>query len=211
MEEKDVIYSRLCDALEGEGCPICTLTKEVVNNYVKSLLYEYVNDSHTAERIIKGGGFCNLHSWLLYSYQEVLGTAIIYKRLVGHYIKHMNSPLNSEVSCLVCNVETDAIKRYIQAFLKYLQNDAFYQKYMVSDGLCYPHLKMCINLANNDQTKKALIELERQRLEELSFQLSEIIRKSDYRFQNELKGEEYRARYKAIEKLVGKKRGVSSL
>ena len=206
MKEKDVLYSKLCDALEGEGCPICTLTKEVVHSYVKSLLYEYVNDSHTAERIVKSGGFCNLHSWLLYSYQEVLGTAIIYKRLVDHHIKYIGNPLDPEISCPVCSVEADASKRYVEAFLKYLQEDAFYQKYIASDGLCYPHLKMCINLANNEETKKFLIELEKQRLEKLSFDLSEIIRKSDYRFQNEPRGKEYRARYKAIEKLVGKKK-----
>lgn len=75
-----------------------------------------------------------------------------------------------------------------------------------SDGLCLPHFRQALTQVRDEAVFEALLEAQRAIWERLADHLSEIIRKSDYRFQDEVRGEESGASLRAIAALSGARR-----
>lgn len=87
-----LLHIILKEALKSDGCPICTLSASVMNNYFYWLLYENVNALHIRKRLIESGGYCNAHARLLYQterreWADSMGTAIIYHDLIEDAIQ----------------------------------------------------------------------------------------------------------------------------
>ena len=75
--------------------------------------------------------------------------------------------------------------------------------YESSDGLCLPHFRQALARVRDERVFEALINVQRVVWERLVSHLSEFIRKSDYRFQDESWGEERDAWLRAIAALTG--------
>ena len=75
--------------------------------------------------------------------------------------------------------------------------------YESSDGLCLPHFRQALAWVRDERVFEALINVQRVVWERLVSHLSEFIRKSDYRFQDESWGEERDAWLRAIAALAG--------
>lgn len=81
--------------------------------------------------------------------------------------------------------------------------------YQSSDGLCLPHFRQALARVRGEAVFDALVNAQRAIWERLVGHLSEIIRKSDYRFRDEPRGEESGASLRAIAALSGARRGQS--
>ena len=77
-------------------------------------------------------------------------------------------------------------------------------EYTGSSGLCLPHLERALRSAPR-QAYCFLVEAESEKLNRLLGELSEIIRKNDYRFREEPWGAERDAWMRATGKLKGEK------
>lgn len=75
--------------------------------------------------------------------------------------------------------------------------------YQSSDGLCLPHFRYAVHRAHSQEILDALLRTQLTIWHRLVQQLSEVIRKHDYRFQAEAWGEEAGAWLTAIAALVG--------
>lgn len=73
-------------ALKEPGCPICRLRADAELRYIRSLLWEFVNDPLTRSRFIASLGYCREHTWQVgllekEKFGSSLGTAILYEHL----------------------------------------------------------------------------------------------------------------------------------
>lgn len=204
MSIKSNTYYELLDAMKGRGCPVCLLLEMYSDRYIDSLLYESVNNISLRAKLITSGGFCIEHSkkLLRFGYKGYsLGISIIYRDLVDTYYKTLNTQgtLPSDRRCLVCEVLEDAENRLIEELIRSMKDYEFYQAYRSSNGICMSHLSRVLRLSKDREVNEIFLELTASKLKELSDQLSEFIRKQDYRFKEEPIGIEADSWIRAIE------------
>jgi len=108
-------------------------------------------------------------------------------------------------ACPACKRHTLAEERYIQDLRQALLDDAFMEQLSASSGLCLEHFRLANELrqtAVHGDWQQRLQQAQLTCLERLDTQLGELIRKHDYRFQDEEKGPEMHA-WKQAAALVG--------
>jgi len=115
--------------------------------------------------------------------------------------------LTPQQPCPVC-VEAEKMERiYLSSLIEnLLGEEGLLATFQASEGLCLPHLRQAMTQVRDETVFKALVNAQRTIWERLTDQLSEIIRKADYRFQHEARGEESGASLRAIAALVGTRR-----
>ena len=94
---------------------------------------------------------------------------------------------------------------YLETFVDHLTEPDFADAYARSAGLCLPHLRQALGFMKNPHTFEVLRKMEAERLHQLERELTEFIRKHDYRFADESYGEERDAWLRSLEKISGKK------
>jgi len=83
------------------------------------------------------------------------------------------------------------------------------QAYQASDGVCLPHLRELLLLAQTPEVTQFLLDEERGHWERLQAELQEYCRKHDYRFRHEPCGAERDSWRRAARKLAGAVEGES--
>jgi hypothetical protein len=91
-----LIFSDLKGSLQKPGCPICRLKMEAEERYLRSLLWEHVNDGDARARILRGLGFCPKHTWQagaleVEGFGDAMGNSIIYLHLLEVVQKRLAS------------------------------------------------------------------------------------------------------------------------
>lgn len=217
-------YYDLLDACRQDGCPICRLALDAVRRYLDSMNYDSVNDPGFQALTDAAGGFCNQHAAQWLRQANVLGTAMIYKRVLdrltpalrglrferngtflGGLLAHDDEldrlrPTGACPACLhLADVEHIALTTLVGAL-----NDAeMREAYERSDSLCWPHLVMALRAAPDADAFAFLRDraLVMQRI--LGDQLAEVIRKHDYRFRDEPAGAEKGSVQRAVHSISG--------
>jgi hypothetical protein len=115
--------------------------------------------------------------------------------------------LSARQRCPAC-VEAEKMESVFLSTLteNLLGEDGLLADFESSNGLCLPHFRQALTRVRDEAIFEALVEVQRTIWERLVGQLSEIIRKADYRFQNESPGKESGASLRAIAALVGARR-----
>jgi hypothetical protein len=86
-----------------------------------------------------------------------------------------------------------------------VEEESFRSLYKQSGGFCIPHFKAALKVAQREDAVRILIEAQSTVLTRLAGELSEYLRKHDYRFSHEPYGPEADVVVRATEILVGKK------
>jgi hypothetical protein len=112
--------------------------------------------------------------------------------------------LEPKASCPAC-VWTDKMEAiYLDTLLHNLTDkDSLRADYEASEGLCLPHFRQALARVRKEAVYDALVGAQRSAWERLIAQLSESIRKSDYRHLDEAWGDEAGAWLRGIAALVG--------
>lgn len=167
------IFYELKTALSQPGCPLCKLEKDAERRYFDTLFYELVNDPATRQKILRGGGFCPTHTALIFEERNsILGIAIIYRDLLGHYFDDENTLL----FCPLCQ----ALKEKEQHLLTILRERWTELKPLWGERafFCTRHLQ---TLQKGDTLKEEIVALTRKSLHTIQQHLSALIEKFDYR------------------------------
>jgi hypothetical protein len=211
----------LMEACSQTGCPVCIVVQVSVERYFSGLFYESILDPIIRRRLRTSLGVCQKHARLVLDegLSDALGLAIVYEDLVGVVlesnptgttsIKNLKKDalhsLEPAKPCPGCLQEKESTQRVIAALTDSLLKAEFRQVFENSDGLCLPHLHAAITHTSNRQILLGLLDVQMEKMTELRHQLSEFIRKNDYRFRNEAFGKERDAYRRAIEMIVGMK------
>ncbi len=214
-------YHRVLDALARQGCPICLLRDEVVQRYLDSLLYERVNDVGLRQRLLGSRGFCPEHAWALVRSGDSLATAILYKDQIAKALQDVQRaarPVRAgrprglggvpDTPCPACEISDEAQARYVSMLVRHLHDPEMRAAAERSVFLCLPHLTDALAATRSVEQARTLLDLTETKLTHLHAELAELIRKRDYRFRQEPRGEEQTSWFRAVGQMVGWRRAA---
>ncbi len=119
------------------------------------------------------------------------------KRLVSKAVERWKGQLLRKISpkreCHICESLRESEEAYIGWLVKGIEKEEFKDKYMESDGLCLPHLRMALRVAGSRETLEVLVGKALSKLEGLDSLLGEYIRKHAWEFRDEKKFKEEQA------------------
>ena len=214
MSIKNITYLDLIEACQKLGCLACTLTQEMVESYIRMLFHEHINDPPSREKLRHSQGLCYQHVWLAIDGQlgNALGVAIVSNDVIGKLLQDLNeikfennrltkirkllktgnnpSFLTPEKDCPVCLHQKLVEERVLKTLVATVQRQELTTAIRESDGICLPHLRQSLEIDASVQSHQLLLDLARDRWEKLADELSEFIRKNDYRFSKEGFGSE---------------------
>jgi hypothetical protein len=181
------------ETLRKPYCVICKLAHESARDYLAGVLGDGVNDPKVRDDWRRRGGLCARH-WRTWRGLEspALSSAIMAQDLLGSYLAR-GFPKGS--GCRACQAEEEAEGRYLQALQSLAEAKV---KGALKEGrglMCFRHLGAL--------PEGALKEALKGRLEEIHGELAEFIRKNDYRFSAEPKGNERDSWLRALRALGG--------
>ena len=110
--------------------------------------------------------------------------------------------------CPVCEHRDETTRRVMSVFVEELENPQMGNALEASDGLCLPHLRMTLEHVKEVSACDTLINIHRAKLESLSVELGEFIRKNDYQAIKEGFGREGDAWLRAVGMIMGSKKEV---
>jgi hypothetical protein len=119
--------------------------------------------------------------------------------------QQLANALDRTKSCPACRIEEDTLDRIISSLVAALREPNFIIGFRESGGLCLPHLKRLLPMLDRKQQTNVLNH-QCARLESLKGELAEFIRKSDYRFRDEVIGSEGDSYKRAADMVKGKHR-----
>jgi hypothetical protein len=220
----------LRDAFAGDGCAICALTQAAVDRYFANLNYEAAGDRGVRAHLRQTLGFCRPHSHRWLAASHVLATAVIYAEVLDQTRNELRAlsfrrsgprlpsllrarggdsggaagmPPRASAPCPACVVHADSEKMLLGTLLSGFGDPAFRDAFARSPGLCLAHLRPALARAPDENTFTALRDAALAHEETLLAHLLEVIRKHDYRFNEELAGEERGAGPRAIRHVAG--------
>ncbi len=202
MTKKDHLYSELLDACGKSGCPVCHLSLAFTRDYLERTMYEGVNDPGVRAALREARGYCNPHAWLLTEgHGVVLGTAIIQRdiletvvgitdiaprgRPVRRHAAEILERLQPAGRCPACVHQRQFEDRAIHTLLKYLGDEQLATTLEETSGLCLAHFSRALELVEDSDQLKGLQRFQQEALQGLCEELTELIRKHDYRYADE--------------------------
>lgn len=230
--DRNKTHFDLRDAFGGDGCPVCALALASVEQYFAGLNYEAAGDRGVRARLRQSLGFCTPHAHRWLAVAHVLATATIYAEVLAQTRDELRSltfrrsgprfpsfrrprdgttapaerddlPQRTTASCPACIVLADSDRMLIATLLAGLGDAEFSAAFAASQGLCLPHLRRALAQAPNETSFALLRDAAVAQEEGLLGHLREVIRKHDYRFTEELAGDERGAGERAIRHVVG--------
>ena len=209
-------YYHLLEACKKPGCPICRLSNDGVQRYLKSMFPERVNDIEIRAQLRNNLGYCSAHAEILLSTRiaDLLGGSIIYDDILNIILKDLPGTLQakkrrdksrpSRDGCPACEREVEITGNLISELIKSLSDEKLREALQASDGLCFPHLRQLFSQIKNRDKVNFLLELTREHLETYRADIQEAIRKHDHEFQDEkISPEEASAWQKVMELVSG--------
>lgn len=207
-------FQALLNACSREGCIICRLAYESTQRYLDNWKYELFTDVELRMELRRTQGFCNTHTWQLATMGATIQLAQAYREIVSDAIEQIQRGGTGTVGggllqrifeskrgesennqCPACRQKAQAEERYVQGLRQALLNEEFYRSFTQSQGLCLDHFRLTIELKTTDNSTASewLSRLRKAQLaclQKLDEQLGELIRKHDYRFKDEERGQE---------------------
>jgi hypothetical protein len=226
MSLTNITYLDLIEACGEPGCLVCTLMEKVVAGYIRMWFHEHINDPPSRDKLRFSQGLCYEHIWLAIdtNLSNALGVAIISHDVLGKLLQDLEkvrispkrfnlidkivgaSPdeeiLLPEKCCPVCLHEVEMLERILRTLAESIQKPKLIDAIRSSDGICLPHLRGAVARSTSSEAAQ-LLELIQARWEQLQGELSEFIRKNDYRFSKEGFGDERNSWLRATAALTG--------
>jgi hypothetical protein len=230
----------LLGAFASPGCPICELIQRDSKRHLDTLYYERTMDPGLRAALRRSIGFCNYHAWQSTEIQNVgLSIGVIYEDLLdvqrrdlseiirdlkgknrGRLFHFWKRPSYDEsvhhrvfapdAPCPVCSFDAQFTVYYLREMIRSISEQEFEEGYRSSSGLCIPHMQMLIGTFWDHPNLPAILELQSSKLDALSKELKEFIRKHDYRFKDEPRGTEFDSWRRAVEQFAGKRASFSN-
>jgi hypothetical protein len=210
--------------LQEPGCPVCHGAHHAAWRFLDSLLWEYVNDASIRARLRATRGFCREHAMmaLTVASQQAAGSgvAILYEDFLRHAREDALAAIGPEQRrrrrrqirtaerCMACTSAEQVADNYLDV-LAFAEegSDPWKRIREPLRGLCLPHLAFGLRRQRSDEGAARLVEIYLHGEGELRHDLSEFIRKQDYRYRPEgLTDEQSSSWRRAVFRVVGQPR-----
>jgi hypothetical protein len=125
---------------------------------------------------------------------------------VRNKIEHILSVLTPHKRCPVCEHRDETTQRVVSVLVEELNKPNMADALESSDGLCFPHLSLTLQRVKDVAVFETLLTIHREKLENLSAELGEFIRKNEYQVAQEGFGIEGNAWLRAVSMIVGNRK-----
>jgi hypothetical protein len=166
--------------LNATGCLLCTYERHQARRYLLGIANDGINDPPLRIRLRNKGGFCGRHTEEFIEQARVLSSAILLEAMLSHRLERARfgkRPVT--VKCEACEVELKT-RDNVAKSIKRSRDDVALLEFLFQGEVCVGHLELIC---------QQLPEPSRHRFIDKHFQLmqnlSEVIRKHDYRFVSE--------------------------
>ncbi len=204
-------YQVLLEACKQTGCVLCRLAHESTYRYLDAWKYELFTDVDLQKELRRSKGFCHTHTWQLAHMGASLQLAQNYRSILSdtreqlqeaeaasggmlqRFFESRQEPKEPQASCPACRQQKQAEVHLVHTLRHALLDSEFYTVFSNSSGLCLGHLHLASELKLSDTPGNWLSQLRKGQiacLQRLDQQLGEMIRKHDYRFKDEERGDE---------------------
>jgi hypothetical protein len=228
-----LVEIELKEAFPRSGCALCRIGEDAVRRYLRFFLHEQVNDAASRLRLIAARGFCRRHAWHFVRFEartldDALSTAVVSEGLIESFrsllaaapaaagarrmrrqnqrrLQGLTEALTPTAECPACDEQRRAEDYAGSVLLAILEDPAWRERVMQSDGVCLRHLGAVIAGAEVKaiDTVDWLVADYVRRFHALLGELTEYMRKHDYRFSDEPYGSEADAPVRAMALLAG--------
>lgn len=229
----DVPYSRegdaLFQALERPGCPVCTVRRDALQRAMDYWQYEGFSDADDRERLVRSQGFCAHHTWQLARMPASFQLALVYQSTLPELIRKLKQRREQLVPaprgvrrwlrsrwwrdhrrqsaaappCPLCRKQQELDERLTTILLSLLASLPFCQRLSQAPGLCLAHFEQTYEHAETSEQRSFLLDCQSLSAQRLQEDLGELLRKHDYRFLQEPRGEEMTSWRRAAAFFVG--------
>ena len=200
---------------------MCRLAIRSGDRFLETYSYEHVNDIEIRELVRLAKGFCHNHTWRLFHKHSPLGTALTYYDILGEAAHRIGSAreqqgflrglagrvrkgLTPEGTCLGCDAQSNTEQRHLGLLVETLRNDREAQEtYSSADGLCLLHLRSALRSRPARGVTEILLRVQEKRIAAVREQMSEIVRKADYRVKDRVTQEDIDSLPAALAQVVG--------
>lgn len=214
---------KLEEAVVLPGCPICRLKADAAQKSARTFLFENTLDPGLRTQIMESHGFCPEHTLLLAAVEmstdgPTLGINSIYEQLTRvtaaelrklapprqAWLRKLHHPAAlSGIHCPLCEVGAQTERNMLEILFEEMESDEskLFTGYAQSDGVCYSHLLLGIelNAKRRPAAARLLLEDAALRLENQSAGMKEYSRKHDWHYRDEtLSAEENAAWLKVL-------------
>jgi hypothetical protein len=121
-------------------------------------------------------------------------------------IEKMLTALTSRKRCPVCERRDETTRSLLSVLVEELETPDMNNALPASDGLCLPHLRLALEHVKESSVLEKLLTIHREKLENLSAELGEFIRKSEFQAIKEGFGKEGDAWLRAVSMIVGSRK-----
>jgi Family of unknown function (DUF6062) len=240
MRKKDVGANRSRDAdslsaaFGREGCPICMVVLESMQQSMDNWQYEGFTDVEQRHELIRSRGFCPLHTWQLAQHDSAFQLAQVYSGVLPEILASLKQdaachsvpqrpsrwsmwwkrwtrrpatiyaqPAFEE--CPFCRDRASVEQRLVSTLLELLLSEEIRTLMSQSTGLCLLHFTQARTQAEERDARQIrfLLECQHTCMQRILEEIQELIRKHDYRFGDEARGEEMTAWRRAAELCAG--------
>lgn len=147
----------------------------------------------------KSGCYKRLGKWSLSRLHEILDS-----RQPRSSTADLVAALGPQEPCPACRHEAEIDHALAASFVENLHGpEGLLEAYRLSDGYCLPHFRQVLARVGDEAAFDAILEVQQAHWSKLETELSELIRKSDYRFAEEEVGAEGTSWLRAIASLAG--------
>ena len=166
-------------------------------------------------------GFCHHHTWRLFHKHSPLGTALTYFDILGEASQQIAAAreqqgflsslagrvrkgLTPQGTCLGCDAQGNAEQRHLGLLVETLRGDREGQEtYASSNGLCLLHLRTALRSRPGREATDILLRVQEKRIAAVREQMSEIVRKADYRVKDRVTADDIASLPAALAQVVG--------
>lgn len=221
----EVGYRDLLADLRHPGCPACRGGNRAAWGLIDSILWESVNDPGTRIRLRASHGFCRDHFYMAAKVASSAAGGVGMAILVEDFLRQIESEAEMAVAgrsskrrqgtaltptagCMACGTAIRVSVNYLRLLARSeLDDELGLAIRQPGRGICLPHLALGIRRTNDPADRRRLLAHFKHGSQELRGELSEFIRKHDYRYHDEeMTDAERDAWPRAVARLVGEPR-----
>ena len=231
--KRGLSWIELKEAFKNKGCPICFIMLERLNKYFDHLLYEEALSVSVHKKMIAGMGMCNTHTWVLAESTDKLGIGSLFETTLSKEIKLLKKineykdkemlrnsrkkkldkdkkiiedQFNAKGICLACEHQEESELFYLHQLI-IIWHDKEFRDYYEDEIvlLCRKHFQLLLQESDEKEIIDYFITIQKNKLDNLSYQYSEFMRKHDYRFQHEMTDKDKASLNRVLEYFGSKK------
>ena len=183
----------LIEALEGDGCALCSVTRRGGLRFLESVMFELVNDVTFRKRLTEGGGLCPAHVRDLAPVERresggVLGSAILLLAMLKPRLAALGEPGSERRlnrgrveraarpawQCPACEREAASARDAAYRLLQLAAQDPGWGRQVSGASFCLTHLGLLTGVADRVLRERGLEETQLLVLHEQQARLADV-------------------------------------